>query len=42
VIGRRFLAYPDLPAALPGWGPVTIRLFLRGLRRMARRAAAAG
>jgi hypothetical protein len=35
VIGRRFTAYPDLRAALdalPGWGPVTIRLFLRELR----------
>ena len=35
VIGRRFAAYPDLHAALdalPGWGPVTIRLFLRELR----------
>ena len=35
VIGRRFAAYPDLRAALdalPGWGPVTIRLFLRELR----------
>jgi len=35
VIGRRFAAYPELCAALnalPGWGPVTIRLFLRELR----------
>jgi hypothetical protein len=35
VIGRRFPAYPGLSAALgtlPGWGPVTIRLFLRELR----------
>lgn len=35
VIGRRFLTYPDLStalAALPGWGPVTIGLFLRELR----------
>jgi hypothetical protein len=35
VIGRRFAAYPALHAALdalPGWGPVTIRLFLRELR----------
>ena len=35
VIGRRFAAYPDLSAALdalPGWGPVTVRLFLRELR----------
>ena len=35
VIGRRFAAYPALRAALdalPGWGPVTIRLFLRELR----------
>lgn len=35
VIGRRFTAYPQLYAALdalPGWGPVTIRLFLRELR----------
>jgi hypothetical protein len=35
VIGRRFGAYPGLCAALgalPGWGPVTIRLFLRELR----------
>lgn len=35
VIGRRFGAYPGLSAALealPGWGPVTIRLFLRELR----------
>jgi len=35
VIGRSFAAYPDLHAALdalPGWGPVTIRLFLRELR----------
>jgi hypothetical protein len=35
VIGRRVAAYPELSAALdtlPGWGPVTIRLFLRELR----------
>jgi hypothetical protein len=35
LIGRRFAAYPELHAALdalPGWGPVTIRLFLRELR----------
>lgn len=35
MIGRRFTAYPDLRAALdalPGWGPVTVRLFLRELR----------
>lgn len=35
VIGRRFRAYPELSAALdalPGWGPVTVRLFLRELR----------
>jgi len=35
VIGRRFRAYPELCAALdalPGWGPVTVRLFLRELR----------
>jgi len=35
VIGRRFAAYPELRAALdalPGWGPVTVRLFLRELR----------
>jgi hypothetical protein len=35
VIGRSFPAYPDLGAALdglPGWGPVTVRLFLRELR----------
>jgi hypothetical protein len=35
VIGRRFAAYPGLHAALdalPGWGPVTVRLFLRELR----------
>jgi hypothetical protein len=35
VIGRRFTAYPELRAALdalPGWGPVTVRLFLRELR----------
>lgn len=35
VIGRSFTSYPDLCAALgalPGWGPVTIRLFLRELR----------
>jgi hypothetical protein len=34
-IGRRFAAYPGLCAALdalPGWGPVTVRLFLRELR----------
>jgi hypothetical protein len=35
VIGRSFAAYPKLYAALdalPGWGPVTIRLLLRELR----------
>ena len=35
VIGRSFPAYRDLSAALdalPGWGPVTVRLFLRELR----------
>jgi endonuclease III len=35
VIGRRFTTYPELHAALdalPGWGPVTVRLFLRELR----------
>ena len=35
VIGRSFPAYPGLRAALdalPGWGPVTVRLFLRELR----------
>ena len=35
VIGRRFPRYPDLRQALdvlPGWGPVTIQLFLRELR----------
>lgn len=35
VIGRRFPAYPELRAALdalPGWGEVTVRLFLRELR----------
>jgi hypothetical protein len=35
VIGGRFAAYPALHAALdalPGWGPVTVRLFLRELR----------
>jgi hypothetical protein len=35
MIGRRFTAYPGLRAALealPGWGPVTIGLFLRELR----------
>jgi hypothetical protein len=35
VIGRRFGDYPGLRAALdalPGWGPVTVRLFLRELR----------
>jgi hypothetical protein len=35
LIGRRFVTYPELSAALdvlPGWGPVTIRLFLRELR----------
>jgi hypothetical protein len=34
-IGRRFTAYPELCAALdalPGWGQVTVRLFLRELR----------
>jgi hypothetical protein len=35
VIGRRFADYSGLRAALdalPGWGPVTVRLFLRELR----------
>lgn len=35
VIGRRFTTCPELCTALdalPGWGPVTIRLFLRELR----------
>ncbi len=35
VIGRRYQAYPALHTALivlPGWGPVTVRLFLRELR----------
>ncbi len=35
LIGRRFAACPELRAALdalPGWGPVTVRLFLRELR----------
>jgi hypothetical protein len=35
VIGRRFTTYPAVRAALdvlPGWGPVTIQLFLRELR----------
>ncbi len=35
LIGRRFAAYPELRAALdalPGWGLVTVRLFLRELR----------
>lgn len=35
LIGRRFPRYPDLRQALdalPGWGPVTIQLFLRELR----------
>ena len=34
-IGRRYQAYPALRTALtalPGWGPVTVRLFLRELR----------
>ena len=34
-IGRRYQAYPALRAALivlPGWGPVTVQLFLRELR----------
>jgi hypothetical protein len=34
-IGRRYRAYPALHTALialPGWGPVTVRLFLRELR----------
>jgi hypothetical protein len=33
--GRRFRTYPELRAALdalPGWGPVTVELFLRELR----------
>ena len=37
LIGRRFAAYPELRAALdalPGWGPVTVRLFLRELREL--------
>jgi hypothetical protein len=35
VIGQRFTTYPELRQALdvlPGWGPVTIQLFLRELR----------
>ena len=35
VIGRRYPAYPALRSALialPGWGPVTVQLFLRELR----------
>jgi hypothetical protein len=35
VIGQRFTTYPGLRGALdalPGWGPVTIQLFLRELR----------
>jgi hypothetical protein len=35
MIGQQFSTYPTLRAALdvlPGWGPVTIRLFLRELR----------
>jgi hypothetical protein len=35
VIGRSYAAYPGLRAALdalPGWGPVTVQLFLRELR----------
>lgn len=35
LIGQRFTTYPELRDALgvlPGWGPVTIRLFLRELR----------
>jgi hypothetical protein len=35
VIGQTFTTYPDLRQALdvlPGWGPVTIELFLRELR----------
>jgi len=35
VIGRHSTAYPELSAALdalPGWGPVTVRLFPRELR----------
>ena len=38
LIGRRFAAYPELRAALdalPGWGPVTVRLFLREPRGVA-------
>jgi hypothetical protein len=34
-IGRRFRSYPELRDALdalPGWGPVTVELFLRELR----------
>jgi hypothetical protein len=34
-IGRSFAAYPELSGALdalPGWGPATVRLFLRELR----------
>ena len=34
-IGRHFRTYPDLREALdalPGWGPVTVQLFLRELR----------
>ncbi len=37
VLGRRFTAYPELHAALdalPGWGPVTVGLFLRELREL--------
>ena len=35
VIGQTFITYPELRQALdvlPGWGPVTIELFLRELR----------
>ena len=46
MIGQQFSTYPALRAALdvlPGWGPVTIQLFLRELRGVwPGRAAAAG
>jgi hypothetical protein len=35
MLGRNFLSYPELRDALdllPGWGPVTVQLFLRELR----------